>query len=606
MAVLLLVTALTGSPASAAGPNAPTVDIYDTYAIEGSGETVIALVLSQAAPTAVRVTASAQDGTAAAGSDYQASTTVVEFTPGSTRRNFIVSLVDDAVAEPDESLTVALSAPNGVLIGDGSAVVVIVDDVAESSPPGERDCSDGNSYTDDAYDSAAGYCTHTLGTVKDLDEDGRAASQAGGPDCNDADPAVRPGATDVPGNGIDEDCDGKVDGAGPRNCDDGYPYTNDRYKKRKGHCTHKLQAEADLDGDGWVAAQVGGADCDDDRFGVRPGAPEVDNGRDDDCDGLVDSPGPGPSESVRPIDIGPPPDCPAGDVCTSYVVECGTGSTRGLLARSATIGDPRGVVVLFSGGDGDTFLGGQGSDGDETVDELQAAGLEVYRASWPDTWNTLDAAPFGLDQAACTASTLIDYLHTEVFLPLELPEDDGVCGFCIGGNSGGATQVAYAISHYGQDDILDAAVMSSGPILAALAQGCLNTDPEFKISTNIRHFADLAYGFSDGVSGPCVQRDPAMEPTWRADSILDGGDDYVHPTTRVVFLIGGLDNGSAPGNADAYADRLIAAGSPSVTEQLFPNAGHGITEFLSDPQARAAFIEAFTVPEPALSRPDPA
>jgi choline-sulfatase len=46
-----------------------------------------------------------------------------------------------------------------------------------------------------------------LRRVTDRDHDGFSASFAGG-DCNDADRRVNPGAIDVPGNGIDEDCNG--------------------------------------------------------------------------------------------------------------------------------------------------------------------------------------------------------------------------------------------------------------------------------------------------------------------------------------------------------------------------------------------------------------
>lgn len=42
----------------------------------------------------------------------------------------------------------------------------------------------------------------------DLDRDGAAAEGDGGVDCDDFDPTVRPGAEDLPGDGIDSDCDG--------------------------------------------------------------------------------------------------------------------------------------------------------------------------------------------------------------------------------------------------------------------------------------------------------------------------------------------------------------------------------------------------------------
>jgi hypothetical protein len=74
-------------------------------------------------------------------------------------------------------------------------------------------------------------------------------------DCNDANAAIHPGATDAPDNGVDENCDG-VDA------------TN-----------------TDRDGDGFARPQ----DCDDGNAAVHPGAREIQgNDVDENCDGSVE------------------------------------------------------------------------------------------------------------------------------------------------------------------------------------------------------------------------------------------------------------------------------------------------------------------------------
>ncbi len=59
-----------------------------------------------------------------------------------------------------------------------------------------------------------GVCPYTSGTV---DHDGDGWSPADG-DCNDCNKYINPGAYDIAGNGIDEDCDGKADDE-PTGCD---------------------------------------------------------------------------------------------------------------------------------------------------------------------------------------------------------------------------------------------------------------------------------------------------------------------------------------------------------------------------------------------------
>lgn len=116
----------------------------------------------------------------------------------------------------------------------------------------------------DFWDSGNFYSTiYTLdlgkATVTCYDRDADGVTTCGG-DCNDDDRSVHPGATEVPYDGVDQDCSGAD--------------------------------LTDVDADGYAAETAGGLDCDDANSNVHPGAVEIDGDFiDNNCDGVVDADG---------------------------------------------------------------------------------------------------------------------------------------------------------------------------------------------------------------------------------------------------------------------------------------------------------------------------
>jgi len=114
----------------------------------------------------------------------------------------------------------------------------------------------------------------------DADGDGFNAVELGGDDCNDSDDSIHPFAEEICDE-IDNDCDDLIDSADPELAD-GFEGYRDADGDGYGDGTDEVRAcEPD------AIADEGG-DCDDDNDAIHPGAAEVCNGIDDNCDGVID------------------------------------------------------------------------------------------------------------------------------------------------------------------------------------------------------------------------------------------------------------------------------------------------------------------------------
>jgi hypothetical protein len=194
------------------------------------------------------------------------------------------------------------------------------------------DCNDNNPNIHpgaaEICDGKDNDCDSIIDNV-DMDKDGYTDQNCGGNDCNDNDPNVNPGATEVCTNGKDDDCDGAADCAdsqcacadadgdgygdppGPccahsqQDCNDHDQNVNPGHSEvctdgKDNDCEGLIDCAdsdcscTDVDGDGYGATaspccQYAGIDCNDNDPNIHPGAAEICDGKDNDCDSITDN-----------------------------------------------------------------------------------------------------------------------------------------------------------------------------------------------------------------------------------------------------------------------------------------------------------------------------
>lgn len=287
-----------------------------------------------------------------------------------------------------------------------------------------------------------------------------------------------------------------------------------------------------------------------------------------------------PLGALRVTDAGIP-SCPRGHDCQAIEVTCSgvTNAAPAFVAVAHARGKPRGVVLWTRGGSGMGWVVEE-DDRLALLEELRARGLTIVQLRWGTNW--LESSPgnnAGTARLGCRPATVVKWVHETYFRPLGIVRSgDGTCGYCITGNSGGASQVSYPLTHYGLSSIVDAALPTGGPPHAALTKACLQRAGEeaYGYPDGTRHFIDRGFGFFDK-TGPCFRRDSSFAMNWDRAAIATGGGTYDYDSTRVHFLIGARDLGMQAPAADFIA-RLRTAGTVRVVLELVPNTSHDILD----------------------------
>ena len=118
---------LTREDPDAAVDAGPGLSVADAQVQEAEGAVLaFSVTLDEVQTTAVSVRYATADESAMAGADYEAVSGALRFEAGETAKTVSVRVLNDAVDEGSETLTLALSAPFGATLSDGTATGTIV------------------------------------------------------------------------------------------------------------------------------------------------------------------------------------------------------------------------------------------------------------------------------------------------------------------------------------------------------------------------------------------------------------------------------------------------------------------------------------------------
>jgi hypothetical protein len=210
------------------------------------------------------------------------------------------------------------------------------------------------------------------------------------------------------------------------------------------------------------------------------------------------------------------------------------------------------------------------ADAARVIAELRAAGYRSVQLQWSSAWFQ-GYGYEGQAKLACRPATVAQWVYDNLHTP------SSGAAYCATGHSNGAAQIGYALAQYGLADYANAVLFDGGPNWSRVDEACLHTDANYQslwASLGERDVIDRAYNFFPAGTGICAVQDASQRWRFEEASLALGNWQYVYPQTKVGFLFGEFDTTTTAAQGHFFYDLLVARGTPLVSIDTTPGAGH--------------------------------
>lgn len=266
--------------------------------------------------------------------------------------------------------------------------------------------------------------------------------------------------------------------------------------------------------------------------------------------------------------------------CHVLGVTCQGLPERQVLVREFQPKDPIGAVIFTTGGVGNTsyvatFLGSD--ERERTVKTVLSAGYEAFEVIWrgEEGW-AAGVRQGGFKKAMCAYAEVVRWIAAK------RANNPGV--MCAQGGSGGAFQIAYGLSVYGLEDLLDMVILTGGPPVSRMDVACFGTDdPDLKAAEwpeNLRRnragpLNDRLMGWEN--NGDYCRKGSGPKEALRqlqAISLASPTEprDYSFPRTKVNFVNSEADGTHANHQGRIYYEKITS----TKAWYEIPGRAHGI------------------------------